>query len=249
MTDWVFRNDKGEKMNPNRFIFPLTSPETPKQPFRVIGTAFLIAKPAIFLTARHVLYKDDACTDPWQNMIGILNEALHVRWSVVIGGTDVAIGQLETDNDEHPVMTLCEWTPVEKEKICHWGCDLTEISVLEQNGDEFHLHSSSKVRGVNGHFIEKKDKWPPFTQAECHVTSAATSHAASGGPVSLSSGQVFGISTSSSDLGGYSITSMVKHAIDSQIPPHFRLNGETKGRKQTWGEMLAEFDFEILRGT
>lgn len=250
MTNWRFKNQRGEDINPNQFIFALTSLETPKQPFRVIGTAFLIGRPGVFLTARHCLYKDDACTNPFGGMVGILDKAHDIRWCVVVDGTDVAIGQLECDAGfEHPVLTPCEWTPIEKERIVHWGCDLTEVSVLQQDGDVYQLKSDCKVRGVNGHFIETQEKWPPFTQAECHVTSATTPHSASGGPVMLSTGQVFGISTSSSDLGGYSIASMVKHAFDCPVPAHFRMNDETKGRKETWGELLAQFGAEILKGT
>ena len=249
MNNWVFKNQRGADLNPNQFIFALTSVETPGQPFRVIGTAFLIARPGIFLTARHCLYKDDACTVPYGGMVGILDDANDFRWSIAIEGTDVAIGQLDVDAGfEHPVLTPCEWTPIEKERIVHWGCDLTEISVLEQDGDLYRLKSACKVRGVNGHYIQSMDSYPPFTRTRCHITSAETPHSASGGPVLLSTGQVFGISTSSSKGGGYSIVSMVKHAFDCSVPPHFRMNGEKKRREQTWGELLAESGAGILRG-
>lgn len=254
MTNWTFANEHGKILNPNEFIFPLTSPVTPKQPFRVIGTAFMIAQPAIFLTARHCLYFDDACTDPIPEMMGLFHHLLPFRWCQDVAGTDVAIGQLDTsDSDcttckQHPVFNTCTWTPIKREKIVHWGCDLTEVSILRELEDGYDFKFSPKVRGSNGHYIETLDKYPPFTHSECHVTSAYTPHSASGGPVTVSTGQVVGISTSSSEGFHYSIASLVKDVFEAPVPPHFRLNAETKGRKQTWGDLLAGFGIKILKG-
>lgn len=250
MAKWQFKNERGENVNPNEFIFAITSADTPQRPFGVIGTAFLIARPGVFLTARHCLFKDDACTDYYDGLVGILDKAHDFRWLSIGKEADVAIGQLEADRDfHHPVLTTCDWTPVKHEKVCHWGCDLTEISVLEQDGDLYRIKSDCKVRGTNGAFLESKSAYPPFTRSRCHVTSATTPHSASGGPVTLSTGQVVGISTSSSEGGGYSIASLVSDALNVQLPPHFRMNDDKKGRRQTFGELLTEFGFEMLRGS
>lgn len=254
MTEWSFRTEDGRPVNPDGIIFPLTSHETPGDPFRVIGTAFMIGKPGIFLTARHCLYKDNQNTVPWTDLIGVVHHALHVKWSTYVDGTDVAIGQLDTDETScpectnHKVMSLCTWTPVKKEMICHWGCEQSVIDVNQQDGDLYHLTCQLKLSGFNGHFIEKQPRYPPFTNHPCHVTSATIRFGSSGGPVTLSSGQVCAISTSGSDLGQYSIASLVEDALNAKVPPHFRLNNETKGRNQTFEQLLSEFGLKVLKG-
>ena len=254
MTEWDFKTEDGKLINPNGIIFPLTSHETPKDPFQVIGTAFMIGKPGIFLTARHCLFKDNQCTNPWIDLIGVVHHALHVKWSTYVDGSDVAIGQLDmdefncTDCANHKVMSLCTWTPVEKEMICHWGCEQSVIDVKQQCGDQYHLTCQLKVGGFNGHFIEKLPKYPPFINYPCHVTSATIPFGSSGGPVSLSTGQVCAISTTGSDSGQYSIASLVKDALNAIVPPHFRVNYEVKGRKQTFEQLLSEFGLKVLKG-
>jgi len=252
--NWEFYSESGKNINPNDLIFPLTSQETPGKPFRVIGTAFFVAKPAIFLTARHCLYQDDACTQPYNDLVGIFHHALNFRWCVVIESTDVAIGQLDTRSlscdtcSGHKVLTPCTWSPCKGELICHWGCERSEISVIESTENEYRIMGQRKVGGYNGNFIETLNKYPPFTRSRCHITSATIPPGVSGGPVTLSTGQVVGISTSGSDGGGYSLVSLIQEAFDAKIPSHFRLDGESKGRKQSFGEMLEEFGVKILKG-
>ncbi len=254
MMEWAFRTEGGKRIDPIGIIFPLTSHETPESPFQIIGTAFMIGKPGIFLTARHCLFKDNQYKDPWNDLIGVIHHAYHVKWSTYVDQTDVAIGQLDMgDVDcaaclDHKVMSLCTWTPIEKEIICHWGCELSEIDVTHNIGDDYFLSCALKLRGHNGHFIEKLPKHPPFTHSSCHVTTASIPHAASGGPVTLSTGQVCAISSSGSDGGGYTIASLVSHALNSNVPPHFRLNNEIKGRRQTFEELLSEFGLKVLKG-
>ncbi len=223
--------------------------------FQLIGTAFMIGKPAIFLTARYCLYKDNQNTDPWIDLIGVAHHALHVKWSTYVDGTDVAIGQLDMsdvdchDCANHRVMSLCTWTPIEKELVCHWGCDPSVIEVKDQAAGDYQLACQLKLRGSNGLFIEQLPKYPPFTNNPCHVTSAIIPHGSSGGPVTLSTGQVCAISTSGSDFGRYSVVSLVKDALNAMVPPHFRLNNDGKGRKQTFEQLLTEFGLKVLKGS
>ena len=143
MTKWHLRTEKGGLDNPNWSIFPIISHDTPEEPFRVIGTAFMIARPGIFLTARHCLYKDNNNSEVWADSLGVLHHAHRFKWTTYLDESDVAIGQLDFDEEpcqiceNHSTWRLCTWSPVEKELICHWGCESSIITVENEDHPEY----------------------------------------------------------------------------------------------------------------
>lgn len=253
MTKWVLKTENGEINDPKWSIFPLVSHDTPGRPFRVIGTAFMVARPGLFFTARHCLYKDNANSEVWGDLIGLLDHPYRMKWTTVLECSDVAIGQLDLDEfpseecRKHAIWKLCKWTPVEAELICHFGCESTDISVESEAHPDYHLNASMAVTGHSGHFLQTESRYRPFTERSVHFTSASVPHSASGGPVMQSNGFVVGITTSSSDGGGYSVASLIKDALNARVPAQL-LNGDKTSDALSFSEVLKHAGVEILRG-
>jgi hypothetical protein len=251
MKNWRFRSEKGEEVHPASFIFPLTSLYTPNEPYEVIGTGFLILKPGTFLTARHCLYNSQG--DPWTDFTGLVPDdsgfkALSMKWLIVFANTDLAIGQLEMNDLDfnHKVVALSKRQPKQNEEIAHWGCDKSEIELVQTEGNKDTLTGQYKVQPYEGKFEGYHpcgisiSKWP------CYQTTAEFPNAASGGPVSDATGRVFAINSTSSEGGGYSTAVLIKNVLESNVPGHYLINDGRREQDMTFGDVLRLYGAEVL---
>lgn len=249
MNEWGFKTEKGTEIHPETVIFPITSPNTPGKPYRVIGTGFFVQKPGIFLTARHCLSNSHG--EPWPDLTCILHHALNIEWLIVFKETDLAIGQLAMKNIaceecmKHKVLSLCTWEPEKNEVMIHWGCDQTEITLLKRCGNEDYLSGKKVITGYKGSFEEFYPVEISLARWPCYRTSAVFPHSASGGPVTNGIRRVCGINSTSSD-GGYSTAVLVKNIMDSKVSRHFLINNEPRKEDLTFGDVMKQFGAEVL---
>jgi hypothetical protein len=252
LVEWNFQLESGKEIHPKSVVFPLTSPYTPSKPYRVIGTGFFIAKPGIFLTARHCLYQDDDLKNGWEDLTAMLHHPVSPVWLAASNNTDVAIGQLDLGSCEecakHRVMQMCSWDPEPKEIMIHWGCGLSEIELLETDGTIDKLSGQYNTTGYKSHFEEYHPTGISLAKWPCYQTAAEFLSGDSGGPVTNSIGRVCAINSSSSEGGGYSTSVLVRDILDATVPRHFLVNDEPRNNDVTFREVFNSFDAEILQG-
>jgi hypothetical protein len=159
-------------------------------------------------------------------------DAAPVRRELIdFSGTDLAIGQLKMGDCEsclnHKVFQLCTWQPEPNEAMIHWGCDRSEIDLLDSDGTIDVLSGKKFFVGYEGSFQEFHPEGISLAKWPCYRTNAEFPHSASGGPVTNGIGRVCGINSTSSS-GGYSTAVLVKNILDSTVPAHFLVNDQRR---------------------
>lgn len=261
MVEWRFISDTREPVDPRWVLFPLTSPYTRRngteEPYRVIGTGFFIAKPGIFLTARHCLYRDEDMQEGWADFTAICHCAVGLKSYAVGSNTDIAIGQLDFGDcrecANHRVFQLCTWDPEPREVMIHWGCADSEIELLETyTAADGKVHDKLTGRALytqyHGRFEEFHPEGVGLARWPCYRTTAEFKSGDSGGPVTNGIGRVCAVNSSSSEGGGYSTSTLVRDIMDANLPRHFLVNDEQRDGDVTFRELFTRFGVKILRG-
>ena len=260
MAKWGFILENRGSIDPRSALFPLTSPYTRRpgteEPHRVIGTGFFIAKPGIFLTARHCLYRDEDMQEGWEDLTATCHCAVGLRSYAVGRDTDIAIGQLDFGDCpeciNHRVFQLCTWDPEPREKMIHWGCSDSDIDLLSTYTlADGRVHDKLTGRAVynqhHGHFEEFHPKGVGLANWPCYRTTAEFKSGDSGGPVTNGIGRVCAVNSSSSEGGGYSTSTLVRDIMDTNLPRNFLVNDEPRDGDVTFREAFSCFGAEILQ--
>lgn len=173
-------------------------------------------------------------------------------WLGEVENSDLAIGQLDIvanpGLEGHAVWPLCTWKLLEREKVCHFGCQDSSINVERSEHPEYELRFTGSYTSFPGHYLQTEPHYRPFSQRPVFVTSASVPNAASGGPVAQGNGFVFRLTTSSSVGGGYSVCSLIADLFDARIPDEITTHLGTDLSLKNFGDAIASLGVEIKRG-
>lgn len=240
-----FRTDKGLVIEGTETVFPILAIESDLKR-RLIGTAFFILIPGIFVTAKHVLF------DSKKKLR--LNEGLTTIQFLPTGQAferpikyiwphptaDVALGQLAEDTKsqidyKNKILGITKRIPKDSEQICTLAYPETDVGQYELSRDFVKQNGQKIVEPIKIQKIEFKATFYlgeilgyfpdglSLLKESCYATSIKIKSGASGGPVFTLSdkgapGAVFAVNSTGWEGEAYSSVSSIQNILAMELP-------------------------------